>query len=74
MSDQYQKRYRATMANKESKSVKATLPYEFVERQARRKEVAVEILLATFDLVAHYDDSDTLTYTFEPAAEVAEAE
>jgi len=69
----YQKRYKATLVN-QFKSVKATIPYEFVERQARGQHLEVTDFLTRFDLVAHYDDSPQLVYTFEPATEEKEKE
>ena len=47
------------------KSFVVTMPYEVVEREARRKGLSLDEFLKKYQVVAHYDNFEGIIYTFE---------
>ena len=64
--DALRQHYRITINVKGKKSLRVGIPYEVVEREARRKGLTVEEFLETHQAVANYDSFDGVLYQFEP--------
>ena len=47
------------------KSFVVTMPYEVVEREARRRGLSLDEFLERYQAVAHYDNFEGIIYTFE---------
>ena len=47
------------------KSFTVTMPYEVVEREARRRNLSLEEFLEKYKAVAHFDDFEGVFYSFE---------
>lgn len=60
------KEYQIRIAVPGRKSIVVTMPYEVVEREARKHKLSVEQFLENYQTVAHYDNFDGVFYTFEP--------
>jgi len=63
--DSYRKTYQLIRAVEGRKSIKVTVPYEFVEREARRRGLDVDEFIERFQAVALYDNFEGLYYVFE---------
>ena len=51
------------------KSFVVTMPYEVVEREARRRNLSLDEFLKRYQVVAHYDNFEGVIYTFEEIKE-----
>lgn len=60
--------YRMVFGRKGAKSIKVTVPYEVVEREARKLGLTVEEFLESHVAVAEYDNFDGVRYIFQPKA------
>lgn len=69
ITDSYRKKYTIRVPVTGSKSFIVTLPYEIVEREARKRGMAVEDFIAKYQVVAQYDNFDGVYYSFEPIGE-----
>ena len=47
------------------KSFSVTMPYEVVEREARRRNLSLDEFLKRYQVVAHFDDFEGVFYSFE---------
>ena len=65
--DALRQEYRIRVPLKGAKSFIVTLPYEVVEREARRRGVDIEEFIENYRAVAQYDNFEGIHYTFEPA-------
>lgn len=66
--DAYQKKYQIRTPVGGRKSFIVTLPYEVVEREARRRGLTIPEFTEKFQVVASYDNFDGIHYTFEEIA------
>lgn len=58
----YQKRYRIRRAVPGKDSLEVTFPYEVIDRKARELGIPVDDFLATYSVIAEYDN-DIVKYT-----------
>jgi len=65
----YQKKYQIRVPVDGRKSFVVTLPYEVVEREARKKGLTIPEFIEKFQAVASYDNFDGIHYTFEEIAD-----
>ena len=63
--DTYRKPYQIRIPVGGRKSFIVTLPYEIVEREARKRGLSIEEFLQTHVAVAQYDNFDGVFYSFE---------
>ena len=59
------KEYQIRVPVEGRKSFVVTMPYEVVEREARRKGLSLDEFLERYRVVAYYDDFEGIIYTFE---------
>lgn len=59
------KAYRIRLNVKGRKSFIVALPYEVVEREARKRELSIEDFLAKYHAIAQYNSFEGVRYTFE---------
>jgi len=65
--DALRKEYQIRVPVDGRKSFIVTMPYEIVEREARRRGLSLTEFLEKYQAVAHYDNFDGVIYTFEEA-------
>ena len=63
------KEYQIRVPVEGRKSFVVTMPYEVVEREARRRDLNLDEFLKRYQAVAHYDDFEGIIYTFEEIKE-----
>ena len=68
----YRKEYQIRMPVKGRKSFVVTLPYEVVDREARKRQLTILELIEKFQVVATYDNFEGVHYTFEEIADESE--
>ena len=59
------KEYQIRVPVEGRKSFVVTMPYEVVEREARRRNLSLDEFLERYQAVAHYDNFEGIVYTFE---------
>jgi hypothetical protein len=72
--DALRKQYQIRMPVEGRKSFIVTMPYEVVEREARRQGLKLEEFLEKYQVVAHYDNFEGVLYTFEEVPEETKKE
>lgn len=72
--DTYRKEYQIRMPVEGRKSFVVTLPYEIVEREARKKGLTIAEFLDQFIVVAQYNNFDGVFYSFELAKQKEDGE
>jgi len=72
--DALRKQYQIRMPVEGRKSFIVTMPYEVVEREARRRGLKLEEFLEKYQVVAHYDNFEGVIYTFEETEETKKEE
>ena len=70
--DALRKKYQIRTPVGGRKSFIVTMPYEVVEREARRRELTIPEFIRKYQAVAHYDNFDGVLYTFEEARRLLE--
>ena len=63
------KEYQIRVPVEGRKSFVVTMPYEVVEREARRRGLSLDEFLERYRVVAYYDDFEGIIYTFEEIKE-----
>ena len=63
------KEYQIRVPVEGRKSFVVTMPYEVVEREARRRNLSLDEFLKRYQVVAHYDNFEGIIYTFEEIKE-----
>ena len=61
----YRRAYQIRMPVEGRKSFIVTVPYEVVEREARKQGLTITEFIAKFQAVALYDNFDGIHYVFE---------
>jgi len=61
----YRKEYLIRMPVEGRKSFVVTLPYEVVEREARKRQLTIPEFIERFQVVATYNNFEGVHYTFE---------
>lgn len=63
------KEYQIRVPVEGRKSFVVTMPYEVVEREARRRDLSLDEFLKRYQVIAHYDNFEGIIYTFEEVKE-----
>lgn len=63
--DALRKEYQIRIPVEGRKSFIVTMPYEVVEREARRRDLTINDFLEKYQVIAHYDNFEGVIYTFE---------
>jgi len=61
----YKRTYRMRKLVPKSRYISVGLPFEVVEREAAVRGMSVDSFIATYVVVAEYDNFDGVRYTFE---------
>lgn len=61
----YSKEYKMRKVISKKKFISVTMPYEIIQRQATLNNMTVEQFIDNFVVVAEYNDSDEVKYTFK---------
>jgi hypothetical protein len=61
----YSKTYKMRKTLSGKKYISVTMPYEIIQRQSALNNMSVEQFMEFFVVVAEYNDSDEVRYTFK---------
>lgn len=65
--DTYKKRYKMRSQGQGGLNTVVSLPREVIEREANKRGVSIDIFIARYRAVAHYNNFDGIFYAFEEA-------
>jgi hypothetical protein len=66
--DAYRKTYKLRLAQgkqSDRKSIEVTIPYEVIEKEARKRGLTIEEFIKKFQAVAQYNSFEGVLYNFE---------